>query len=399
LPQWAAEALALWVVHTYAFELRDVSTYVGVESPEKRCGKTTLLTVLSELVNRPVIAANISPPAFFRVIEEMRPTLLIDEADTFLESNDELRGILNSGYTRKTAYVVRVSGKAASPETAANENSASTDGAPGDRQTRLASFSCWCPKVMAAIGALPETLADRCILIKMQRKTAKENCERLRWLAPEHLRSQCARFVLDHADAIASARPELPEGLNDRAGDILEPLLALADLAGGPWPETARQAALALSAGPQECHPIGYLMLEIMIAFARFQRERLFSRELVRHLNSVEPDGWAVLKRRQHLNEQSLAAVLRPYGILPKTFWVGDECGRGYEQADLTGSYQRYIPKAVARARLEFEKQLYQARKLQEEKEKQENAKMDEAMAKLMSPAYAQLFRNQAKAV
>src|SRR5690349_21490536 len=82
LPPRAAETLALWVLHTYAFELREVSTYIGIESPEKRCGKTTLLEVLSKLVNRPVVAANISPSAFFRVIEETRPTLLIDEADT-----------------------------------------------------------------------------------------------------------------------------------------------------------------------------------------------------------------------------------------------------------------------------------------------------------------------------
>src|ERR1041384_2322141 len=109
LPKWAPETLALWTLHTYAFQLRDVSSYVGLESPEKRCGKTTLLAVLSELANRPVVAANISPPAFFRVIEETCPTLLIDEADTFLHGNDELRGILNSGYSRKTAYVVRVS--------------------------------------------------------------------------------------------------------------------------------------------------------------------------------------------------------------------------------------------------------------------------------------------------
>jgi hypothetical protein len=54
------------------------------------------------------MAANISSPAFFRVIEEARPTLVIDEADTWLQGNDELRGILNSGYTRKTAFVVRV---------------------------------------------------------------------------------------------------------------------------------------------------------------------------------------------------------------------------------------------------------------------------------------------------
>src|SRR4051794_22067555 len=65
LPQWAPETIALWGVHTFAFELRDVCAYLAIESPVRRCGKTTLMTVLSELVNRPEVAANISSPAFF----------------------------------------------------------------------------------------------------------------------------------------------------------------------------------------------------------------------------------------------------------------------------------------------------------------------------------------------
>jgi hypothetical protein len=205
LPKWSAETLALWTLHTYAFHYRDVSTYIGLESPEKRCGKTTLLTVLSELVSRPVVAANISSPALFRVIEEVRPTLLIDEADTFLQGNDELRGILNSGYTRKTAYVVRVANKASEKTADAGVSAATTSG-----PTRLARFSCWCPKIMAAIGQLPETLSDRCIVLKMQRKTPKETCERLKQLDGLPLRQQCVRFVQDHAEAIAAARPSMP---------------------------------------------------------------------------------------------------------------------------------------------------------------------------------------------
>lgn len=82
LPKWGAETLALWVVHTFAFELRDVTTYIGLESPEHRCGKSTLVTVLSELANRTVVASNVSSSALFRVIEEVRPTLLIDEVDS-----------------------------------------------------------------------------------------------------------------------------------------------------------------------------------------------------------------------------------------------------------------------------------------------------------------------------
>src|ERR1043166_2075552 len=224
LPMWAAEALALWIVHTFAFQLRDVSAYIGVESPEKRCGKTTLLTLISQLVHRPVVASNISPPAFFRVIEELRPTLLIDEADTFLRGNDELRGILNAGNRRDTAFVVRVAPSGSSsrqrksddggiqdsglsisgptldvrPETLDSSllstiNSPTLNSVPlpltdslthslitahgpsspdarpeGHRPSQLATFSSWCPKMIASIGHLPETLPDRRIMVRMQ---------------------------------------------------------------------------------------------------------------------------------------------------------------------------------------------------------------------------------------
>lgn len=148
LPELAAETLALWVVHTYAFTLRPVTTYIGVVSPEKRCGKTTLLEVLRRLANNALAASNISPPALFRVIQESQPTLLIDEADTFLQGRDELAGILNAGYRRDNAFVVRVADR--------------------KKGTELAHYSCWCPKVLAAIGRLPDTLADRCIVITNQ---------------------------------------------------------------------------------------------------------------------------------------------------------------------------------------------------------------------------------------
>jgi len=173
LPMWAAETLALWILHTFAFQLRDVSTYIGIESPEPQCGKTTLLTVLNELAHRALSSANISPPAFFRVIEDLCPTLLIDEADTFLHRNDQLQGIFNSGYKRKTAFVLRVgpSGPASN-----GEADPESSGAAGV----VTRFSCWCPKVISQIGHLPRTLADRCILIRMQRKIPNEECERLR---------------------------------------------------------------------------------------------------------------------------------------------------------------------------------------------------------------------------
>ena len=369
LPAWGAEALALWAVHTYAFHLRDVTTYVGISSPEKRCGKTTLLTVLSELANRAVVAANISPPALFRVIAEMRPTLLIDEADTFLQGNDEMRGILNSGYTRKTAFVVRVGAGRSSGSSGLNKldgldelNESGTRGSSsfpglktenGEKGSRLVRYSSWCPKVMAAIGRLPDTLADRCVVITMQRKTAQEMCERLKGLDGTVLRQKCARFVMDHAEAITAAQPEAPGSLNDRATDIWEPLLVIADLAGGEWPGLAREAAVRLTARAQESNPIASLLLDIGVFFVMEKAERLFSRDLVSWLNTRMERPWAEARNGKPITELWVAQQLRPYGIRPKTLWIGETAAKGYMLKDFEQLCSRYVPKAEVEALME----------------------------------------------
>jgi hypothetical protein len=394
LPKWGAETLALWILHTYAFHLRAVSTYIGIESPEKRCGKTTLLSVLSKLVNRPIAAANISPPAFFRVIQDTQPTLLIDEADTFLQGNDELRGILNAGYTPDTAIVWRIANSQCSASASASSSSSSSEPkiqnfsaspqhsttpspfihqsnnppiqsaspspslhhstTPSDTRPTLHTprstrptprpFSCWCPKIIASIGRLPDTLADRCIVIRMHRKTQFEQCDRLRNLDAADLKQDCVRFVAENSERIASAQPKIPDSLNDRAADIWEPLLALADLAGSDWPERARQAAVALSASSQENNPIGALLLDIFIAFQIHETDRLFTRTLLETL-SVRPNRpWAEMRNGKPITDMWLAQQLRPYGIRPKTVWIDENHAKGYFQEDFADIFRRYIP-------------------------------------------------------
>ncbi len=344
LPSYAAETLALWILHTYAFELRKVTTYIGLASPEKRCGKTTLLGVLTDLVNRPISAANISSSALFRVIAEKRPTLLIDEADTFLDGNEELRGILNSGYHRKGAYVMRVASGGISSE---DEDGGPTASRPAKDGTRLARFSCWCPKAIAAIGRLPETLADRSIVITLQRKRSNEPCERLRDLDGTEMRRRCAEFVGQHEVEIANARPRIPAALNDRAGDIWEPLLALADLAGGEWPALARVAATHLSGTAQETNSAASLLLgDIQTLFMATHGERLFSRDIVRALNQAPDRRWQELRRGKAPTEMWLAMQLRGYGIRPRTLWIGSEAGKGYEREDFEEVFSRYLPEA-----------------------------------------------------
>jgi hypothetical protein len=141
-------ATALWLLHTHAHEAARVSPILAASSPEKRCGKTTLLTLLLGLARRPLPASNITTAALFRAVEKFQPTLLIDEADTFLREREELRGIINSGHGRATAIVIRTVGDDHEPRT----------------------FSTWAPKAIALIGDLPPTLEDRSIVLTLRRR-------------------------------------------------------------------------------------------------------------------------------------------------------------------------------------------------------------------------------------
>ncbi len=452
LPKHAAEALALWIVHTYAFELRDVSVYIGIESPEKRCGKTTLLTVLSELAHNAIAATNISPSAFFHVIEKDRPTLLIDEADTFLNANEPLRGILNAGYKKKTAYVLRTAPTpkqdsdndhelsacaAASPlPEAAGEASVNNKSWQGKGKGQLLNsktpkllnlahqsknplihqsnstvrYSTWCPKAIATIDRLPDTLADRCIIIRMQRKLEGEQCDRLRNLDADPLPSSsglpsgaaasgqavsplpvaaggasvknkswkgkgeghpsshesinptiqqsrvaalrhlCAQFVREHSAEIAHATPALPSDLSDRAVEIWEPLVVIADLAGGEWPQRARQAAVHLAAGAQQTNPTGCLLLDIFVSFFLAKADRLLTRDLLESLDAMGDRPWKEMRQGNAITDRWLAQQLRPYGIKARTFRVGDIVSRGYVREDFRETFKRYIPKAELQA-------------------------------------------------
>jgi len=348
-----------------------VTTYIGVVSPEKRCGKTTLLELLGSLAHEAIAAANISPSALFRVIEQARPTLIIDEADTFMQARDEMAGILNAGYRKSNSYVVRVSDtKPRRKPKTAREDAGPADGPlatdhrllmtdfrppasdlsaptsdPRLPPSGLVRFSCWCPKVMAAIGRLPDTLADRCIVITMQRKMPGEKCERLRELDPTQYRQRCADFVRHHSHAIARARPDIPSSLNDRAADIWEPLLAIADLAGGQWPALARQAAEKLSASyDDDITLIGYLLQDIRNWLVVQDLDRIFCRDLVEALNPVHDRPWEDLRRGRDINEWWLGHRLSELGIRSRPIRTGDNVAKGYLLADIEPAFRRYVP-------------------------------------------------------
>ncbi len=218
-------AATLWIVFTWLIDRVQVAPLAVITAPEKRCGKSQLLDLIGRLSRRPLVASNISPAAIFRVIEAHAPTLLIDEADAFLKDNEEARGILNSGHTRQSAYVIRVVGEDHIPT----------------------QFSTWGAKAISGIGVLADTLMDRAVVLELRRKLPHENVERLRHADPadfQRLTSMLARYSEDTGRMTETARPLLPDSLNDRAQDNWEPLLAIADNAGSDWPRLAREAAL-----------------------------------------------------------------------------------------------------------------------------------------------------------
>jgi hypothetical protein len=318
---------------------------MGVESPDRECGKSTLVAVLSKFVDRPAVSSNISSSAFFHVIEDFQPTLFIDESDTNLRGKHDLLGILNAGYTKATAFVWRMAYDRA-PE---QDERQPANAKAGTRKSRgrAVPFSCWCPKAIASIGHLPATLASRCIVVQMHRKMEQELCERLKGLDGTVLQRMCVRFVLDHSVEIGKAEPKIPVGLSNRAADIWEPLFVLSDLAGGHWPVTARQAAIGLTLHAQEDSPVGALLLDVYMSFVGQNRERMFSREVVQTLTSYEGRPWVDLTRGKPVSELWLAKQLAGYGIKPRNMRIGDALAKGYVLEDMMETFRRYIPRSA----------------------------------------------------
>jgi putative DNA primase/helicase len=404
LSEPAAAALAVWVLHSYTFELRDTVAYVAIESPEKRCGKTTLLSVLAAMASKSIIASNITVGALFRAIHTCTPTLFIDEADTFLAGNSIMRGIINSGNTRRTAYVLRlaaskrrdavqrrladsVPGGSAPPEqgdvtiTGSLPRAATNTLAPPDfpaegTDNGLKKYSCWCPKVIAMIGEVPDTIADRSIVVKMARKLTTETCAPLSELNTSEIKAKCARFARDMAQFIAEAGKIRGEGLNDRAADTFDPLFVIARLAGEEWEEKLREAALALSSTADIENSGSGLILDIMDIIGESGREKMFSRDIVASLREGGLKSQTL--KNPSLNEHQMARILRPYGVKPIAMRIGKEVRSRYLGEDFRDALKRYVSKENIEARIQAIKQ---RRKLQKEAEA-EAAKLEAAFQK-----------------
>lgn len=233
----ALDAATLWVAATHLQSSWQHAPRLAVVGPAKRCGKSRLLDVLTETVHQPVLTVNSTPAAVFRSITEEPPTLLVDEADTIFgspkmaEKNEEMRGLLNAGHQRDR-YVLRVVGNDHTPR----------------------RFHTFAMAAIAGIGDLPDTIMDRSIVIRMRRRAEGEKVSpyRTKRDSPDlhAIRAKLALWTKPLADQALLLEPAMP--VEDRAADTWEPLVIIADLAGGPWPRRARQACSRMVASEVE---------------------------------------------------------------------------------------------------------------------------------------------------
>jgi putative DNA primase/helicase len=326
LPKGAAHALALWCGHAHGFTAFGCTPRLNVTSPEKSCGKTTLRDVISTLVPRPLLTENLSVAVLFRVIEKYRPALLADECDRWIRDNDELRGLLNAGH-RRGGQALRCEGE----------------------NNEVRAFNVFAPAVLCGIGALPGTLHDRSIVVRLERAKPGELLARFDSRHVEfemELRRKLARFAADNVAKLQVHDPKMPESAFNRLADNWRPLFAVAEIAGGDWPQQCAAAFSKLTSNADvDAQGIGTTLLaDIGQVFENERVDKLPSATLCNSLAEIEGREWAEWGRaRKPISTHQLAKLLRRFQVTPQAIRIGDETPRGYLLTDFKEAFERYL--------------------------------------------------------
>jgi len=329
----AATAHVLWIAHTHAMNAWESTPRIAFLSPEPESGKTRALEISELLVPNPLDTVNASAAYLYRSTagENGPPTLLLDEADTVFDlkakQHEDTRGFVNAGHRRTGKYRrCAVRGKEIVPE----------------------EYSAWCAVALAGLGMLPQTILSRSIVIHMRRRAPDEIVQpyrhRLHKLAGYGLRDLLAKWASSLGDAI-QLPDSMPQGVEDRQADCWEPLIAMADAAGGSWPALARAAAVALVQESRESSAsLGVrLLADVRTAFA--DHDAMLTAELLAALNAMDESPWGDMKGRE-LGDRVLARMLKQYQIKSRSVRssISGKAAKGYRREDLHDSWARYLP-------------------------------------------------------
>jgi hypothetical protein len=280
------------------------------------------------LVPNPVATVNVSPAYLFRKVGAGGATILYDEVDTVFgpkaKENEDIRGLLNAGHRRGATTgrcVVR------------------------GNEVCFEELPAYSAVALAGIGWLPDTILSRSVIVRMRRRHTGETVEayrrRLHEVIGWSIRDELAAWALSAQDGFRW--PELPSQIVDRDADVWEPPLAVADMAGGAWPEKARAAAVALVADAKEVEPsLGIRLLnDLRIVFG--SAKEMSSKAILDALHSLEEAPWSDI-RGKPLDVRSLGHRLRQYGVKSKTIRTTNGTPKGYTRADLNDVWARYLP-------------------------------------------------------
>lgn len=339
--------LALWAAHTWATSSFYTTPRIILDSPEPGCGKSRVLEVLALYSHRAKQVANTSTAAVFRLIGQCvdqgdePPSFLLDETDTIFgprptPASEELRGIINAGYKRG-ATVDRCEGDAASMNTV--------------------EFPTFAPMALAGLHAhMPDTILTRSVVIHMRKRAPDEKVEPFRTRRAEERAKPTVAWLetimAAARDRLSEVEPTMPEGVEDRAAEVWEPLLAVADEAGGHWPATARAActAFVLDAPTDEDMSVGVRLLrdcrDVIDAMEKrggVRPERISSSDLLTHLHRLPESGWGTY--RGGLTIRQMAALLRGYNVVSRKYREGDKTRRGFEVSGghFEDAWKRYV--------------------------------------------------------
>ncbi|MGW1038693.1 DUF3631 domain-containing protein [Streptomyces sp. NPDC002547] len=333
-------AVALWDAHAHLLDCFDSTPRLAFLSPEPGSGKSRALEIVETLVPAPMTAVNASAAALFRSVSNPsgRPTILFDEIDTIFGpkagDNEELRGFLNAGH-RRTGVTYRCIGD-------------------GGNQT-VQAFPSYCGVAVAGLGSLPDTIMTRSVVIRMRRRARNERVEAFRARVHEaeghKLRDRLAQWAEHARGFVMGAWPDMPDGVTDRPADVWEPLLAVADAAGGEWPERAREACVALvtASKANDKGSLGVRLLIDLRDHVLVGIDRLPTVAILDRLNALDDAPWADLHGKP-LDNRRLSRMLAEYmtadnePIASRNIKTAGSVLKGYYAADLWDAWARYCP-------------------------------------------------------
>ncbi len=332
-------AHTLWIAHAHMMDAWDSTPRIAFLSPQPASGKTRALEATELLVPRAVEAVNMSSAYLFRKVgsESGRPTILYDEIDTVFgpkaKDNEEIRGLLNAGH-RKGAVAGRcvTHGKRVTTE----------------------ELPAYCAVALAGLHDLPDTILSRCVVVRMRRRGPTESVEAFRHRdeveTGTDLRVELERWAESVEGAACEMRPKLPDSIADRNADIWEPLIVVAELAGGDWPKRALDSAVKLVDESRESTPSMNVKLleDLRTIFDAANAQTLATDTLITELAALEESPWGDLYKGRGLDARGLARRLKEYGVKPKTIRIGQTTPRGYERSEFVDVWERYCPAVSA---------------------------------------------------